>query len=95
MPGDAEGDQQQQHPQPPPVVFAGVALDPRFAASAEIVDRAAIGKIGLARIAENQRRLEQPTAVLLDPEKKVNIRLDAGFGSNGESAFYLTFGEAF
>lgn len=32
---------------------------------------------------------------LLDPEKKVNIRLDAGFGSNGESAFYLTFGEAF
>lgn len=32
---------------------------------------------------------------LLDPEKKINIRLDAGFGSHGESAFYLTFGEAF
>ncbi|MFZ6052378.1 BamA/TamA family outer membrane protein [Halocola ammonii] len=32
---------------------------------------------------------------LLDPEKKINVRLDAGFGSNSESAFYLTFGEAF
>jgi len=31
---------------------------------------------------------------LLDPEEKVNLRLDYGFG-NGDSGFYLSLGEAF